>query len=98
MLVRVCGTAPGLLTVTVYPSAEPGATSGLSAVLDKLRGAAPTGEKMVRLEMVVVPVAATAAAQLRPMPLSMISPQRHVSGSCALAPTAAQTSENPPSR
>ena len=47
--------------------------------------------------MVVEPVAATAAGQLTPMPLSMSSAHRQVSGSCVLVPTALHTWENPDS-
>ena len=93
MVLRVWATAPGLLMVTVYPSAAPASTSGSSAVLVRLTGVPPTGEKTVRLAMVVDPVAATAAGQLRPLPLSMSSAQRQVSGSCVPVPTASHTSE-----
>ena len=97
MLVSVWATAPGLLMVTVYPSAVLASTSESSAVLVRLTGVPPTGENTVRLAMVVEPVAATAAGQLSAMPLSMSSAQRQVSGSCVLVPTALHTWENPDS-
>src|SRR5581483_4334555 len=91
MLSTEACAAFGFVTVIVYESVADGSTAGSSAALVTCTGSSPTGENVVRCEIVNDAPAASVRFQSIAAPLSSSVVQMQVSGSSAPMPIVSQT-------